>query len=124
MASITVIAGEPPYGKERLYTTLRFVLAALAASHAVNLFMLEDAAFVAKKGQKPMELPGLLGHDTMTNLEEMLATAIKLGAQVKVCGVCASERALSQAELVAGASISTMVDLVGWVVNSDRTVFF
>ena len=58
------------------------------------------------------------------DVEEMLATAIKLGTQVKVCGVCASERALSQTELVAGASISTMVDLVGWVVNSDKTVFF
>ncbi len=124
MASITVITGEPPYGRERLYTTLRFVLAALAAKHAVNLFILEDAAFVAKKGQKPQELPGLLGHETMPNCEEMLATAIKQGAQVKICGVCASERGLSQEELVAGANISTIHNLVDWVVNTDKTVFF
>ena len=124
MASITVIAGDPPYGKERLYTTLRFVLAALAGKHTVNLFILEDAAWVAKKGQKPAELPGLLGHDTMPNCEEMLTSAIKLGATVKVCGVCASERGLSQSELVEGANISTMVNLVDWVVTSDKTVFF
>jgi len=114
----------PPYGKERLYTTLRFVLAALAGKHSVNLFILEDAAWVAKKGQKPQELPGLLGHDTMPSCEEMLATAIKLGAQVKICGVCASERGLTQAELIEGANISTMTNLVEWVVGSDKTVFF
>ena len=124
MASITVIAGDPPYGKERLYTTLRFVLAALAGKHTVNLFILEDAAWVAKRGQKPQELPGLLGHDTMPNCEEMLASAIKLGATVNVCGVCASERGLTQTELIEGANISTMVNLVAWVVNTDKTVFF
>ena len=124
MASITVIAGDPPYGKERLYTALRFVMAALTGKHTVNLFILEDAAFVAKKGQKPIELPGLLGHDTMPNCGEMLTSAIKLGAQVKVCGVCASERGLTQPELVDGANISTMVNLVDWVVNTDKTVFF
>lgn len=124
MASITVIAGDPPYGKERLYTTLRFVLAALAGSHKVNLFILEDAAWVAKKGQNPQELPGLLGYDKMPKCEEMLATAIKQGAQVKICGVCAAERGLTQSELIEGANISSMVNLVEWVTTSDKTVFF
>ena len=124
MASITIIAGDPPYGKERLYTTLRFVLAALTAGHAVNLFILEDAAYVAKKGQKPLELPGLLENDTMPNCGELLASSIKQGAQVKICGVCASERGLSQEELIDGANISSMLDLVNWVVNSDKTIFF
>ena len=71
-----------------------------------------------------MELPGLLENDIMPNCGELLATSIKQGAQVKICGVCASERGLSQEELVDGASISSMQDLVEWVVSSDRTVFF
>ncbi|MFC2020863.1 DsrE/DsrF/TusD sulfur relay family protein [Chloroflexota bacterium] len=124
MASMTVLVGDPPYGKERLYTTLRFVLAALTAGHIVNLFILEDAAFIAKKGQKPMELPGLLEHDVMPNCGELLKASISQGAQVKICGVCASERGLVQEELVDGANISTMHDLVDWVVNTDKTVFF
>jgi len=124
MASITVVAGEPPYGQERLYTTLRFVLAALTAGHTVSLFILEDAAFVAKRGQRPMELPGLLENDTMPNCGELLVTAIKQGAQVKVCGVCASERGLSQDELVDGARIGSMPEFVDSVVNTDKTVFF
>ena len=124
MASITIIAGDPPYGKERLYTTLRFALASLTAGHTVNLFILEDAAFVAKKGQKPLELPGLLENDTMPNCGELLATAVRQGVQVKICGVCASERGLIQEELIDGAAIGSMSDLVNWVVTSDKTVFF
>ena len=123
MASITVVVGAPPYGQERLYTTLRFVLAALTGGHAVNLFILEDAVFVAKRGQKPLELPSLLEHDTMPNCEELLKAAIKQGSSVKVCGVCASERGLTQEELVEGANISTIHDLVDWVVNTDKTIF-
>ncbi len=124
MANITVVLGESPYGKERPYTTLRFVLAALVAGHAVNLFILEDAAFIAKKGQKPLELPALLEHETMPSCEELLKAAIKQGATVKVCGVCASERGLTQEELVAGAEISNIRVLVDWVVGSDKVVFF
>jgi hypothetical protein len=60
MAKITVVVGEPPYGKERIYSTLRFVLAALHEGHSVNLFLLEDSVFVPKKGQKPAEIPFLL----------------------------------------------------------------
>ncbi len=116
--------GDPPYGKERLYTTLRFVLAALVAGHAVNLFILEDAVFVAKKGQRPLELPSLPEHEAMPNCEEMLKASIKQGVQVKVCGVCTAERGLSQEELVDGAEISTIHDLVLWVTSTDRVVFF
>ena len=124
MAIITVIAGDQPYGKERPYTMLRFIMAAIQAKHMVNLFILEDGAYIAKKGQTPMELPGMLGQDTMPNVEEMLTSAIKQGVQVKVCGVCASERGLNQSDLVDGANISSMTNLVDWVIISDKTLFF
>ncbi len=124
MVSITVVMGDPPYGKERVYTALRFVLSALVEGHSVNLFLLEDAVFLAKKGQKPLELPGLLENDVMPNCEELLEAAIKQGVSVKVCGVCSSERALQQEELVEGCQISAMRDLVNWVVESDKVVFF
>lgn len=124
MASITVVVGDAPYGKERLYTTFRFVLAALVAGHTVNLFILEDAVFVAKKGQRPPELPSLLEHEAMPNCEDLLKASIKQGASVKVCGVCATERGLSQEELVDGAEISTIHDLVDWVTGTDKVVFF
>ena len=124
MASITVVVGDPPYGKQRIYTALRFILAALYEKHSINLFLLEDAVFLAKKGQEPKEMPSLLGHETMPNAEELLKAVIKQGATVKICGVCCSERALKQEELVEGCQISSMKNLVNWVVESDKTVFF
>ncbi len=99
MASITVVIGDPPYGKERAYTALRFVLAALFEKHSVNLFLLEDAAFLAKKGQEPKEMPSLLEHGAMPNCEELLKACIEQGVTVGICGVCCSERALKQEEL-------------------------
>ena len=124
MASITVVVGDPPYGKQRVYTALRFILAALYEKHSINLFLLEDAVFLAKKGQEPKEMPSLLGHETMPNAEELLKAVIKQGATVMICGVCCSERALKQEELVEGCQISSMKNLVNWVVESDKTVFF
>ena len=124
MASMTVVVGDPPYGKQRAYTALRFILAALYEKHSINLFLLEDAVFLAKKGQEPKEMPSLLGHETMPNAEELLKAVIKQGATVKICGVCCSERALKQEELVEGCQISSMKNLVNWVVESDKTVFF
>ena len=124
MASITVVIGDPPYGKQRAYTALRFILAALYEKHSVNLFLLEDAVFLAKKGQEPKEMPSLMGHETMPNAEELLKAVIKQGTTVRICGVCCSERALKQEELVEGCQISSMKNLVNWVVESDKVIFF
>jgi tRNA 2-thiouridine synthesizing protein D len=124
VASITVVIGDPPYGKQRAYTALRFILAALYEKHSVNLFLLEDAVFLGKKGQEPKEMPALLAHETMPNAEELLKAAIKQGAKVGICGVCCSERGLKQEELVAGCQISSMKNLVNWVVESYKVMFF
>ena len=124
MASITVVIADPPYGKQRAYTALRFILAALYEKHSINLFLLEDAVFLAKEGQSPKEMPALLGHETMPNAEELLKVAIKQGAKVGICGVCCSERALKQEELIEGCHISSMKNLVNWVVESDKVMFF
>jgi tRNA 2-thiouridine synthesizing protein D len=124
VASITVVIGDPPYGKQRAYTALRFVLAALFEKHSVNLFLLEDAVFLAKKGQEPKEMPSLLEHEAMPNCEQLLKACIKQSVTVGICGVCCSERALKQEELVEGCQISSMKNLVNWVVKSDKVMFF
>jgi sulfur relay (sulfurtransferase) complex TusBCD TusD component (DsrE family) len=47
-----------------------------------------------------------------------------MGANVKVCGVCARERALSQDDLVEGATIGAMQDLIRWIMEADKVVSF
>ncbi|MCJ7510468.1 MAG: DsrE family protein [Dehalococcoidia bacterium] len=122
MATITVAVGDPPYGKQRVYTALRFSLVALHGGHQVNLFLFEDAVFAAKSGQKPPEMP--VGEAGMPNCEQLLAAAMQEGLTVKACRVCSAERGLCAEEMVAGVESASMLDLVDWVVQSDRTVFF
>lgn len=125
MAAFCVVIAEPPYGSERVYSALRFVLTALVEGHKVNLFLLEEGIFTSKRGQKPLETPGLLGeHESMPNCGDMLTLAIRQGAVVRVCGVCASTRGLKQDELIEGAQIGSMHDLVTWVAQGDKTIFF
>jgi tRNA 2-thiouridine synthesizing protein D len=122
MATITVAVGDPPYGKQRVYTALRFSLVALHEGHQVNLFLFEDAVFAAKRGQKPPEMP--VGEAGMPNCEQLLGAAMQEGLTVKACRVCSAERGLRSEEMLAGVESASMLDLVNWVVQSDRTVFF
>jgi tRNA 2-thiouridine synthesizing protein D len=122
MATITVAVGDPPYGKQRVYTALRFSLVALHEGHRVNLFLFEDAVWAAKKGQNPPEMP--VGEAGMPNCEELLGAAMQEGLTVKACRVCSAERGYRAEEMMEGVESASMVDLVDWVVQSDRIIFF
>jgi uncharacterized protein involved in oxidation of intracellular sulfur len=121
MASITAVVADAPYGKQRFYSALRFLLVALHEGHRANLFLLEDGVFAAKRGQTPPDMP--VGNG-MPNCEELLKAAMLEGLTVRACRVCCSERGVSDDEIVEGAEIGSMLDLVNWVVESDKTVFF
>lgn len=123
MSKMTIITCEPPYGKERMYSALRFVLAALFEGHEINIFLLEDSVFAAKKGQEPQELPA--GKDfRMPNCEVMLREAMKNGAKVMACGACAMERGIKKEEVIEGITLATILDLVEWVDGADKVVTF
>lgn len=122
MTTITVMVGDAPYGAQRIYTALRFLLVALHEGHGANLFLLEDAVFAAKKGQQPPEMP--VGEAGMPNCEELLRAAILEGLNVKACRVCCSERGIEAEEVVEGVEIGSMLDLLNWVTTSEKSVFF
>jgi tRNA 2-thiouridine synthesizing protein D len=111
MSEFTVIITHAPYGQEKPFTALRFVQASF--QHKVNIFLVEDGVFVAKKGQQ-----------ADVRVEDMLKDAIKSGVNVKLCGSCAKARGLSQEEIVEGAEIGTMDELVKWVDGSDKVLMF
>lgn len=123
MSEITVIVGEPPYGKERIYTTLRFVQTALEEGHKVNLFLFEDAIFATKNGQSPHEFPGTYA-ERMPNCEVLLQEVIKKGARVKLCGACSTARGVSEDDVRLDAQMGNMGELVQWVTEADRVVCF
>jgi tRNA 2-thiouridine synthesizing protein D len=121
MASVTVVLGDAPYGKQRVYTALRFSLVALHEGHQANLFLLEDAVFAAKRGQQPPAMP--VGDAGMPNCEELLRAAMQEGLSVKACRVCSAERGLRPEEVMEGVETASMVDLVNWVLETDKSVF-
>lgn len=123
MATFVVTVGDAPYGRQRMYTALRFSLAVLAEGHSINLFLFEDAIWAAKKGQNPPEFPGLL-EERMPNCEELMRAVIKEGGSIKTCGVCSNERALTSGELIEKIQIGSMRDLIEWVEQADKIINF
>ncbi len=111
MSEYTMIITDAPYGQEKPFTALRIVQAAF--QHKVNIFLVEDGVYVAKRGQK-----------ADVRVEDMLKDAIRSGVTVRLCGNCAEARGLSQDELVEGAEMGIMKELVEWVDRSDKVLTF
>jgi tRNA 2-thiouridine synthesizing protein D len=123
MAKMTVILGEPPYGRERAYLTMRFILTALNEGHDVNLFLFEEAVYLPRKVRESAETADN-PEEKLANCKNLMKSAIEMGADVKVCGICAKERTLSQDDLIEGATVGAMQDLIRWIVKADKVVSF
>ncbi|WP_456472173.1 DsrE/DsrF/TusD sulfur relay family protein [Methanocaldococcus sp.] len=112
---VTVVITTAPYGRERAYSALRFALTSLLEGLEVNIFLIEDGVYVAKKGQEPSDVPNYL---------DLLKNAIELGAKVKACGPCCKARGLKQEDLIEGVELATMHDLVNFVKESEKVISF
>jgi tRNA 2-thiouridine synthesizing protein D len=113
---VTIVINEAAYGKERAWNALRLAMAMMTRGIKVNIFLLEDGVTVAKKGQRPPE-----GY---YNLEKMLTQLIQNGANVRACSTCLQARGMSQNELVLGAEVGKMLDLVEWIKESKSVLSF
>lgn len=112
----TIIINEAPYGKERAWNALRLAQAMVAKGEEVNIFLLEDGVFVAKRGQSPPA-----GY---YNLEKMLKELIERGVKVRVCGTCTAARGLSQDDVNADVKMSGIMDLANWIKGSQHVLSF
>lgn len=115
---ILIIINDAPYGTEKAYNALRLANQ-LGKDHKqaeVKIFLMADAASCAVANQTTP--------NGFYNIERMLKLALTKGAEVKICGSCADARGLKNAELVKGATISTMAELTQWVVESDKVITF
>jgi len=115
--NVLVLLNDPPYGTERCYNGLRLA-GALAKREGteVRSFLMADAVACARTGQV---LPNGYYH-----LDRMLATALRHGAEVGLCGTCMDARAIDESELVEGARRSTLEELADWTLWADRVVTF
>ena len=113
--SVTIVLGSNAYQSERAFSALNFAQTALLEGMSVNIFLLEDGIFLAKRGQKP---------GNYKNAEEWLRQVIMDGAAVKACGTCCKERGIKDDEFIEGVVRGTMHDMVSWIRNTDRSAFF
>jgi uncharacterized protein involved in oxidation of intracellular sulfur len=115
---ILIIINDAPYGSEKAYNALRLTMM-MQKEHAgaeVQIFLMADAVTCA--------LPGQSTPQGYYNIERMLKAAINKGAQVKACGTCTDTRGITGLPLIDGVEVSTMSQLVAWVMDADRTVTF
>ncbi len=115
MKIITLVLNKSPYGDESAFNALRLASALIASDVRVNIFLLGDGVYVAKKNQTPPK--------NATNIQEMVQTFIIGKAEIKVCGLCAKSRGIEK-ELLDGCPISSMMDLANWITESDQTITF
>ncbi|HVA53603.1 MAG TPA: DsrE family protein [Acidimicrobiales bacterium] len=113
-----IILNDPPYGTERVYNGLRLAMN-LQAKHGnteVDVFLLGDAASASKSGQKTP--------DGYYKVERMLASVVRKGGNVLVCGTCMDARGLTETELIEGTRRSTMDELTQATVDADKVLVF
>lgn len=118
MEVLTIIISSSPYGDERIWNALRLAeaLCCTDVKMEVNIFLIGDAVNAAKKGQKPPK--------GFYNLEEMLASLVKVGVCVNVCHTSMNLRGLTEQDLVKGTKMSTITGLSKWITKSQKVLSF
>ena len=116
MSTTLFILNDAPYGNERTYNGLRLA-GALAGQDGqqVRVFLMGDAVFCSKSGQKVPE-----GY---YNLQLMLAKVARKG-EVGLCGTCMDARGMAQTEMIEGVKRSTLAQLADWTVAADQVLVF
>ncbi len=113
-----LILNAAPYGDERVYNGLR--LAHALYKHdpegEVVIFLMADAVLGAKAGQGTP--------DGYYNIELMLGRVLSGNGRVLLCGTCMTARGLMDAELLAGATRSTLDELATITLQADKVVVF
>ncbi len=119
MQKILIIINDAPYGTEKAYNALRMAMT-LQKEHGdkveVKIFLLADAVFCGLPAQKTA--------DGYYNIERMLKSVIKRGAEVKSCGSCSQARGIAKLPMIEGVELSNMKEFGQWTVECDKVLSF
>jgi sulfur relay (sulfurtransferase) complex TusBCD TusD component (DsrE family) len=114
MANFVVLMTKGPFSGEAEWP-FRFVDSALDNGHKVQVFLAENATWIAKKGQQ---------YDVYPNLEEYIIDAISKGAEIKVCETCRQRRDLSEKDCLPGVAKGTMTEFIEAAAKADKVLTF
>ena len=111
------IINDPPYGTERAYNAMRHATAVSRQPEtAVKIFLMADAAQCARRGQQTP--------NGYYNLERMISSAVRHGAELGACGTCMDARGITDADLVAGVHRSSMEELTAWTIWAEKVIVY
>ena len=111
------VLNDPAYGTERSYNGLRLANAlAKRSGEEVRVFLMADAVSCALAGQQTP--------NGYYNLERLLGSLIRRGAEVGLCGTCMDARAIDENQLVQRARRSTLDELTDWTLWADKVITF
>ena len=82
----------------------------------VRIFLMADAVTSA--------LPNQNTPKGYYNIERMIKSVLLKGGKVKICGSCAEARGIKDLQLIEGAELSTMKELVQWTLDCDKSLTF
>ncbi|MCK5808722.1 DsrE family protein [bacterium] len=119
MQTILIIINDAPYGTEKAYNALRMAITLLkehGETVKVNIFLLADAVTAGLPNQKTP--------NGYYNIERMLKSVIKKGAEVKSCGGCSEARGIDSIAFIEGIKLSNMKEFAQWTVECDKVLTF
>lgn len=115
---IVIIIHAAPHGSERCLSGLRVAgaLAARADVKQLRILLMSDATVAALPHQK----------DATGNVIETLVTELASAdnASVHLCGKCAEARGLVGLPHIAGVTVTSMIEVAGWIVEADKVLTF
>ena len=117
MERVVVIINEAP-SSMRAWNGCRLSGALIGADMKVEVFLLNDGAFCALKGQNPPD--EIAGQNTGAKIKELLG----LGARIRLCTQCAQTRGISEGSVLEGVDWVSMVDLAKSIRESNKVVSF
>lgn len=116
MTTTLFIINDAPYGNERAYNALRLARAlAGKEDQQVRVFLMADAVFCAKSGQKVPE-----GYYNT----QLMLTQVARNGLVGLCGTCMDARGMAEAEMIEGVKRSTLAELTDWTAMADKVLVF
>jgi uncharacterized protein involved in oxidation of intracellular sulfur len=115
---VLIIVNDAPYGTEKAYNAFRMAMAIQKESADVELrlFLLADAVFCGLPNQKTP--------NGYYNIERMLRSVIRQGAEIKTCGGCSEARGIDTLNFIDGVKLSNMKEFAQWTLESDKVITF
>lgn len=112
--NVLVVATSSPYGSDGTANALRLAAALVLRGEWVDIFLMGDGVYAARRGQDPGTLAA--------SVELQVNEVVEKGARLTLCGTCCRSRGIQAADVVDGARLGTIHDLAALSVSADRVI--